>query len=174
MNENSALTVSIGVLAVIDTYLTATALPIPVWVTFIAWASFFAVGGTPFGIVKSTACNFAGIAIASCTLLAIAFAPSQPIVTAILVGVGTAGMIVASLVKLISFPPAIVFGFASTVGTVAATGHPITMARIGNPALIAATAMLVGNGFGLASEFVANMLTAKAATPNLVVGNRAI
>jgi hypothetical protein len=154
MNENSALTVSIGVLAVIDTYLTATALPIPVWVTFIAWASFFAVGGTPFGIVKSTACNFAGIAIASCTLLAIAFAPSQPIMTAILVGVGTAGMIVASLVKLISFP--------------------ITMARIGNPALIAATAMLVGNGFGLASEFVANMLTAKAATPNLVVGNRAI
>jgi hypothetical protein len=36
MNENSALTVSIGVLAVIETYLTATALPIPVWVTFIA------------------------------------------------------------------------------------------------------------------------------------------
>lgn len=40
-----ALTTSIAVLGGIDTYLTGTILPIPVWVTFIAWASFFACGG---------------------------------------------------------------------------------------------------------------------------------
>ena len=32
----AALTLSITILAAIDTYLTATVLPLPVWVTFIA------------------------------------------------------------------------------------------------------------------------------------------
>ncbi len=33
MKKIEALTVSIGVLAVVDTYITATVFPVPVWVT---------------------------------------------------------------------------------------------------------------------------------------------
>jgi hypothetical protein len=164
MTKTAALTVSIGLLAVADTYLTATILPVPVWVTFIAWASFFACGGGLNGLVKSVASNITGLVIASATLIAIALTSDHPVVAAIWVGIGSAAMIVATLVPLLSFPPAIVFGFASTVGTVAATGHPITTPGLGNPALIAATAIVVGGLFGLVSEVFANALTTKAAT----------
>ncbi|WP_329955914.1 DUF1097 family protein [Cupriavidus necator] len=41
-----------GLFAFADTYLTATVFPVPVWATFIAWASFFVVGGGTAGFVK--------------------------------------------------------------------------------------------------------------------------
>ena len=162
MSKTAALTLSIGILAVIDTYLTATILPLPVWVTFIAWASFFAVGGTPFGLVRSVAANFMGILIASCTLIAISLTSDHPVSAAIWVGIGSAAMIVASVIPLLSYPPAIVFGFASTVGTVAATGHDIMTSGTGHPALIAAAAMAVGGIFGIVSELFADAMTTKA------------
>jgi hypothetical protein len=61
MKHLTAYTVSIGILAFVDTYLTATILPVPVWVTFIAWASFFVVGGGSAGFVKSVASNLTGL-----------------------------------------------------------------------------------------------------------------
>jgi hypothetical protein len=88
MKSKEAYTVSIGLLAVVDTYLTATILPLPVWVTFIAWASFFIVGGGNRGFVQSVASNLTGLAISSATLLGIALAGSSPMAAAILVGVG--------------------------------------------------------------------------------------
>ncbi len=109
--------ISLGVLGAIDTYLTATILPVPVWVTFIAWASFFACGGGQRGFIKSIASNATGVAIASLTLLVIHFGIQSPLFAAICVGVGTSAMILASAVPLLSFPPAIVFGFASNERT---------------------------------------------------------
>jgi len=41
MKKLAAYSVSIGVLGAVDTYVTATLILVPVWVTFIAWASFF-------------------------------------------------------------------------------------------------------------------------------------
>jgi len=63
-----------------------------------------------------------------------------------------------SRLRWISATPAIVFGFAMTVGTIAATGHGITTGGVSNPALIAATTALVGAVFGLASEHGAALL----------------
>ena len=40
MNQNTALTITIGVLGVVDTYVTGVIMPLPVWVTCLAWASF--------------------------------------------------------------------------------------------------------------------------------------
>jgi hypothetical protein len=156
--------VSLGVLGAIDTYITATILPLPVWVTFIAWASFFACGGGQHGFVKSVASNATGIVIASLTLLTIHFGPAQPIFAAICVGVGTAAMILASSVPLLSFPPAIVFGFASTVGTMAATGKTIVTGDVSHPTIVAAVAMLVGAIFGFISEVGSKWLASKTAT----------
>ena len=163
MKSKEAYTVSIGLLAVVDTYLTATALPVPVWVTFIAWASFFIVGGGNKGLVRSVASNLAGLLISSVTLLAIASFPSAPIYAALLVGIGSAAMVQASKSTLLSILPAIVCGFASTVGTTVATGKPITTAGLGNPALVAATALVVGALFGYASEWLGEALTEKQA-----------
>lgn len=156
-----AAMISLGILGAIDTYVTATIIPLPVWVTFIAWASFFACGGGPDGFVKSVARNWTGIAIASLTLLVISMAPEHPIIAAICVGLGTSAMVASSSLPLLAFPPAIVFGFASTVGTSAATGKTILTGDISHPTIVAAVAMLLGACFGYASEVFTNMLAAK-------------
>jgi hypothetical protein len=155
--------ISLGVLGAIDTYITATILPVPVWVTFIAWASFFACGGGQHGFIKSAASNATGIVIASLTLLAIHFGVQHPIFAAICVGVGTSAMILASALPLLSFPPAIVFGFASTVGTMVATGKSIVTMDGSHPTIIATVAMLLGASFGFLSQVGSNVLARKPA-----------
>lgn len=161
MKTKQAYTVSIGLLAVADTYLTATVLPVPVWVTFIAWASFFIVGGGGKGLLQSLASNLTGLVISALTLLGITATSGSPIAAAVLVGIGSAAMVQASKATLLSILPAIVWGFASTVGTTVATGKPITTIGIDNPALVAATALVVGALFGYVSEILGEALTEK-------------
>ncbi|HEX3636754.1 MAG TPA: DUF1097 domain-containing protein [Paraburkholderia sp.] len=161
MKKTDALTVSIGVLAVVDTYVTATVFPVPVWVTFIAWASFFVVGGGPRGFVQSVASNLTGLVIASLSLLAIANTGPAPIVAAICVGLGSAAMVQVSKLKLLNVLPAVVWGFASTVGTTVATGKAITTVGIQNPALVAAAALVTGAVFGIVSEVFGEALSHK-------------
>jgi len=161
MKQKEAYTVSIGLLAVLDTYVTATVLPVPVWVTFIAWASFFVVGGGSAGFVRSVASNLTGLVISSLVLLGIATVSEAPIIIAVLVGAGSALMVQASKVPLLSILPAIVWGFASTVGTTAVGGKPMTTPGLENPALIAAAALVTGAVFGYVSERLGDALTRK-------------
>lgn len=163
MNERLAAIISLGFLGGVDTYLTATLLPVPVWVSFIAWASFFACGGGEAGFVKSICSNFTGIAIATCSLVAIELAPADPIYAAISVGIGTSAMVLVGAVGLLSFTPAIVFGFASTVGTMIATDKTILTGDITQPSLVAACAMLLGCSFGWLSEKGTQILAGKRA-----------
>jgi Protein of unknown function (DUF1097) len=154
-----AYSVSIGVLGAIDTYLTATIILVPVWVTFIAWASFFILGGRSAGFIRSVTSNLAGVIIASLTLLTISALNANPLIAAICVGLGSAAMVQASKLPLLSAIPAIVWGFASTVGTTAATGNPITTAGLANPGLMAAVAMILGGVFGYLSEVWGDAMT---------------
>ena len=160
MRQLNALSISIGVLGGVATLMTATVLTVPVWVIFIAWASFFILGAGTDGMARSIASNLTGIVIASLTLLVIHALGGG---TAIAVGVGSAAMVQASKIPLLSKLPAIVWGFASTVGTVAATGHDITTASISNPALVAALSMVLGSVFGIASEYWGAAMTARPA-----------
>src|SRR6476659_3057049 len=115
MKQLEALTISIGVLGAVDTWFTAVVIPLPVWVTFIAWASFVIVGGGTQGWIRSVACNLTGIVIASITLLLIGVLPDSPVLAAILVGLGSAAMVQASKLSQLTIIPAIVWGFASLV-----------------------------------------------------------
>jgi hypothetical protein len=152
MSKMTALSISVGVFGMLSTLLTATVWPLPVWVLFLAWASFFFVGSGVKGLLKSVACNWTGIAIATATLLSVQ-ASSSALVLSIAVGIGSLAMVQASRLPWISATPAIVFGFAMTVGTMAATGNGITTAGISHPALVAAVTALVGAGFGVLSEW---------------------
>lgn len=159
MKKLDAYSVSIGVLGAVDTYLTAKFILVPVWVTFIAWASFFILGGKLSGLKQSIASNLTGIAIASLTLLVISGLNANPLVAAICVGLGSAAMVQASKIPLLTAIPAIVWGFASTVGTTVATGKPITASGLENPALVAAVAMILGGLFGYVSELWGDAMT---------------
>ncbi|WP_028743554.1 DUF1097 domain-containing protein [Rhizobium leguminosarum] len=156
-----AAMISLGVLGAIDTYITATVFPVPVWVTFVAWASFYACGGGQQGLVKSVVSNWTGIIIASLTLLVIQYGPQQPIFVALLVGLGTSAMVMVSSIKILNFPPAIVFGFASLVGTTAATNTSVVTSGMNHPTLVAMAAMLLGGAFGLLSEIGTSLLSTK-------------
>lgn len=158
MSKITALSLSVGVFGMLSTLLTATVWPLPVWVLFLAWASFFFVGSGLHGLAKSVACNWTGIVIATATLLSVQ-ASGSALVLSIAVGVGSLAMVQVSRLPWVSATPAIVFGFAMTVGTIAATGNGITTAGLGNPALVAATTALVGAGFGVLSEWGATAIS---------------
>ncbi|WP_434730372.1 DUF1097 domain-containing protein [Rhizobium binae] len=153
-----AAMISLGVLGALDTYITATLFPVPVWVTFIAWASFFTCGGGQAGLIKSLTSNWAGVAIASITLLIVEFGPAHPLFAAILVGAGTSVMVLASAVPILNFTPAVVFGFASLVGTSAATDTTIVTSGLSHPTLVTMAAMLLGAIFGFVSELGTRLL----------------
>ncbi|MGE0214748.1 DUF1097 domain-containing protein [Mycolicibacterium sp.] len=157
MSKVTALSISVGILGMLSTLMTATVWTLPVWVLFLAWASFFFVGSGVTGLAKSVACNWTGIAIATCTLLAVQ-GTTGAVWLSVAVGVGSFAMVQVSRIPWISATPAIVFGFAMTVGTMAATGRGITETGLSHPALVAATTALVGAGFGLASEFGATLI----------------
>lgn len=153
MKQSEAFSISIGVLGGVDVFLTATVIPIPVWVTFTAWASFFIVGGGVQGFIKSISCNLTGIVIAALSLWAIDLIGPSPLVAAICVGIGSAAMVQASKFPFThGITPAIVWGFSQTVGTVAVTNLPVTASLPNNPVLIATAAMILGNIFGYLSE----------------------
>lgn len=157
MSKATALSISVGIFGMLSTWMTATVWALPVWVLFLAWASFFFVGSGLSGLLKSVACNWTGIAIATVTLLSVKQTTSA-LLLAVAVGIGSLAMVQVSRLKWISATPAIVFGFAMTVGTIAATGNGVTTSGVSNPALIAATTALVGAGFGVASEWGATIV----------------
>ncbi|MFT4127038.1 MAG: DUF1097 domain-containing protein [Gordonia sp. (in: high G+C Gram-positive bacteria)] len=159
MDSRSALTISIGVLGGVAVAITAELITVPIWVVFLAWASFFFVGGGVTGWVRSVASNLVGVAIASASLFAAHLLGGGLPATAIAVGVGSAVMVQASWSELLSTTPAVVVGFASTVSTVAGTGHGITTASISHPGLVGACACLLGASFGLLSEYAADLMT---------------
>ena len=117
MDSRSALTLSIGVLGGVAVAFTATVITVPIWVVFLAWASFFFVGGGPAGWVRSVASNLVGVVIAVASLYAAYLLGGSLTATAIAVGVGSALMVQASWVGLLSTTPAVGVGFASTVST---------------------------------------------------------
>jgi hypothetical protein len=161
MRKLEAYTLSIGGLAFVDTLLTGTLFPVPVWVTFVAWASFFIVGGGTAGLRQSIVSNLIGMVIASLTLLAVSFTSTAPVVVAVMVGLGSAAMVQVSKFKLLNILPAIVWGFASLVSTAVATGKPLTTTGLTNPALVAGAALILGGLFGFVSEILGEMLTRK-------------
>jgi hypothetical protein len=175
MKQSEALTISIGVLGGVDVFLTATVIPVPVWVTFTAWASFFIVGGGVQGFIKSISCNITGIIIAALSLWAIDLIGPNPLVAAICVGIGSAAMVQASKLPFThGITPAIVWGFSQTVGTVAVTGLPVTASLPNNPVLIAIAAMILGNIFGYLSEAWGKAMTTSPAVATAGEGARKI
>jgi hypothetical protein len=164
MSAYIALAVSVGLLAVLDTWLfvgpLATLLPGLVWISFIAWGCHFhsgggvkgsttAVVGMSFGaVVGMVAVILAGGVLASTGQLA---AP-------IAVGLGAFVICLASKVPLLAVIPASVYGFASVAGPILLASKTPQEAIL--PVIIS---VVIGAAFGFVSEMLANALTKKSA-----------
>lgn len=159
-----ALATSVGLLAILDTWLfvspLAALLPGLVWISFIAWGCHFHSGG---GIKGSTTAvvgmSFGALVGMIAVMLASGpFAGLGDMAAPIAVGLGAAVICLASAVPLLATIPASVYGFASIAG-------PILLANMAPQDAIVPTiiSVIIGAAFGYVSEMLANALTKKEA-----------
>ncbi|MCL6250331.1 DUF1097 domain-containing protein [Altererythrobacter sp. KTW20L] len=165
MSAYLALAVSVGLLAVLDTWLffgplSATLVAGLVWVSFIAWGCFYHSGGGTKGATTTVACMSWGAVVGMASVM-LANGPlgglDVPVALAIAVGIGAAVICLSSKVPLLSTIPASVYGFASIAGSMVLAGKAPEEAVL--PTIVA---IIIGAVFGYVSELLANALTKKA------------
>ncbi|MFC4256784.1 DUF1097 domain-containing protein [Altererythrobacter xixiisoli] len=160
-----ALAVSVGLLAVLDTWiyvgpLATTALAGLVWISFIAWGCHFHSGGGAKGTTTAIVCMSFGAIVG---MLAVMGASGPLVGTGVMaapiaVGVGAFVICLASKAPLLATIPASVYGFASVAGPILLAGK--TPQEAIGPVILS---IIIGGIFGFVSELLANALTKKGA-----------
>lgn len=166
MSAYLALALSVGVLAVVDTWLfvgplATTALAGLIWISFIAWGCHFHSGGGTKGTSTTLACMSFGAVVGMAAVMAATgplAALGDTMAVSVAVGVGAAVICLASSISLLSTIPASVYGFASVAGPIVMEGRAPTEALF--PVI---GAIVIGAAFGYVSEMVSGMLTKKDA-----------
>jgi hypothetical protein len=163
MSAYLALALSVGVLAIIDTWLffgpLAAILPGLVWISFIAWGCHYHSGGGVKGMTTAIVGMSFGalVGMAAVLLAGGAFAGlGEVFAISVAVGLGAFVICLASALPLLGVIPASVYGFASVAGPIALAGMSPTEAigpTIGS--------IVIGALFGIVSEYLANALTKK-------------
>lgn len=160
MSQLVALSVSIGVLGAIATFLFLHA-GLLIWAAFIAWACFFHSGGDTNGLRTTIVGNVFGAVcawLAALILLAVPLGGTLglPLWAAIVVGVTVLGMCLAAHLKALSVIPASVYGYAATFAFLLQTAGMLTTdkllsASLQNGLVVVALSMVIGALFGFAS-----------------------
>lgn len=157
-----ALALSVGVLAVVATWLFGlaplTGAKLQVWIAFIAWGCHFHSGGQVTGCRNATVCMIFGALVGMCAALAIGpLGALGALAAPVAVGVGAAVICLASSVSLLATIPASVYGFAAIFGLIGLGGVSPTAAIV--PTVLS---IIIGAVFGIVSELVADKLTKTA------------
>jgi len=163
MPKLAALTVSVGVLAVLATWIFglsfATALNLQVWQAFIAWGCHFHGGGKFTGYRNATVCMIFGALVgAAAVLLAGQLGSLGSLAAPIAVGLGASVICLASALPLLAAIPASVYGFAAIAGLILVGKVPAAQAI-----LPTAISIVIGALFGIVSEYLAGALSKKDA-----------
>jgi hypothetical protein len=159
-----ALAVSIGLLAVVATWLffgPLAALGVQIWQAFVAWACFYHCGGKTDGLIKTIPCMIWGAVIGACSVtLAGALGGLGSLAAPVAVGIGAAVICLAAHIGPLSTIPAVVYGFACVAGLIL-LGKDMTPFGALTPTVIS---IVLGAVFGWLSEFIAGKLVKPAAS----------
>jgi len=165
MSGYLALAVSVGLLAVLDTWiyvgpLATTALAGLVWISFIAWGCHFHSGAGVKGLTTAiVGMSFGALVGMVAVMLASGPLAGTGVMAApIAVGLGAFVICLASKVPLLATIPASVYGFASIAGPILLSGlkpEQAILPTIGS--------VIIGAVFGIVSEKLADVLTKKTA-----------
>jgi len=168
MSNTNALAVSVGVLAVLATWLLflhpLADNHLQVWQVFIAWGAYFHCGGKFAGGKTTVACmTFGAIVGMAAIMLAAQLGSLGAFAAPVAVGIGAAVIVSASRIPLLAAIPTSVYGFAAIAGLVLLSGNspqPVTA-----PAALLPTvgSVIIGAIFGWLSETLAGALTKKDA-----------
>jgi hypothetical protein len=159
-----ALAVSVGVLAVVATwifFLPAVAdAHLQVWQAFIAWGCHFQAGGKFTGTRNTVVCmSFGAVVGMSAGLLSGELGSLGAFAAPVAVGLGATVIVLASKLPFLATIPASVYGFASIAGLfLLGTGAGMTPTNSLLPTILS---VLIGAAFGFVSEAVAGALTKK-------------
>jgi hypothetical protein len=160
-----ALALSIGVLAVVATWLflgPLAAFGVQIWQGFIAWASFYHCGGKTEGLSKTIiGMSFGALIGMLSVMLAGQLGALGALAAPVAVGLGAASIVLAAHLGLLSTIPVSVYGFASVAGLILLKG--VTPAEAIGPTI---GSIILGAAFGWVSEAIGVKLTkAQAAAP---------
>lgn len=173
MSSLVALSVSIGVLGGVATALSLGPLSgiVLIWVAFIAWACYFAIGGDQKALQNTIVCGILGAVVAWVALLVILSIPlGEALTVPIWAGVVVAGsvlvMCLLAHVEYFSSIPASVLGYASVAAYALQTEGAFTMealssAGTSNALVVVAISVVVGAVFGMISGKVGGMLSSE-------------
>lgn len=157
-----ALALSIGVLAVVATWLffgPLAALGVQIWQAFIAWASFYNQGGKTDGAVKTVVCMSWGALVGMASVMLIGpLGALGTLAAPVAVGIGAAVIVLAAHVSVLSTIPAAVYGFASVAGLIL-LGKDMTPTAAIVPTIVS---IVLGTVFGWLSEFIGGKLAKSA------------
>ena len=160
MGLKNALGVSLGICALVYTYLALSVISIigaaAIWGGFIAWGSYFTVGKD--ALTKNISANIFGAVLAGVAVLIYGqIGMAGEFAWPIAVGVTVWAL---TIVPSLGHAPANVFGYAATFGYMLLTGTTgdVTALAVSNPIVTMSIAMVVGSVFGLISEKVAAKL----------------
>lgn len=153
-----ALTVSIGLLAVVATWLfigPLAAMNFQIWQAFVAWGSFYHCGGKTDGLKKTAiGMSFGALVGMLSVMLAGQLGMLGALAVPVAVGIGVAAMVLAAHLSLLSTIPASVYGFASVAGLILLGKDMSPM----NAIVPTIASIIIGAGFGWVSETVAGKL----------------
>jgi Protein of unknown function (DUF1097) len=161
-----ALAVSIGVLAVVATWLffgPLAALGVQIWQCFLAWASHYHCGGKVAGMRNTIVCMSLGVVVGALSvMLAGKLGGLGAMAAPVAVGIGAAVLVLAAHIGVLTTIPASVYGFASVAGL-------ILLAKLDPMQAVLPTilSLVLGAVFGYASEVLGGVLTKKEMAPKL-------
>ena len=156
-----ALSISIGVLSVVATWLflgPLAALNFQIWQAFLGWACFFHCGGKTDGLKTTVICMSFGAVIGMlAVLLAGQLGAIGVLAAPVAVGIGAAVIVGVSQFSVLSTIPACVYGFGAVAGLILLKGTAPLDAIVPTIASI-----ILGAAFGWLSETIGGKLAAKS------------
>jgi hypothetical protein len=160
MSSYLALAVSVGVLAVVATWIffldSVAGAHLQVWQAFIAWGCHYHAGGKLTGTRNTIVCmTFGAVVGMSAVLLAAELDALGQFAAPIAVGLGAAIICLASKLPSLATIPASVYGFASIAGLIL-LGEGMTATSALVPTILS---IVIGAVFGYVSEALAGALT---------------
>lgn len=171
MNGLSALSVSIGVIAGLATFLAVGPLAgvFFIWAATISWAAYFALGGDDAAAKNTAVCSIFGVVVAWYAAYEIAtISPDNmlgfPMMAAVIVTFTVIAMCLAANIPALSAIPATVLGYSATFAYLLQTPGKLSTdvllnAGWDNPLCVISFSLALGVGLGIASAKLAAKLT---------------
>jgi hypothetical protein len=169
MSPIRATAIGVGILGGVATWLFLSVGTLLLWAAFVAWASYFALGGDRRAISLNLTSNAFGVLVAWIVALLALSGPSAALTTPVWVGLLVACSvflyIMASSISIFSSVPAVTLGYATTFAYISQTPGAFdysTLLSVGfQNVLVVIVSMSIGTGFAVASAKLSTALTAR-------------